>query len=383
MPNSISLCMIAKDEAQQIARCINSVKDFVHQMVVVDTGSTDNTAKIAADLGAEVYHYRWQDDFSAARNFSLEQATGQWILFLDADEELDKNTGAALEAAVADRRYDGYWLSFINIYQNQPSSRFLSFRLFRNNPRFRFESPIHEQILPAVLRHSSPERIGQINVTVFHYGYEDQQIEMKNKVARNIRILNKARRQYGEAGFIHFYLGVEYQRLGRYQRALTHYTHSLCQSTVADAYTPALIRSMAYCLILLQRSDEALQLVEKYLPVYPDYTDLHYVKGLLHHQRGEIEKSLECMNQCLKMGPPPGQYLSALGIADKKPRQYIAMLLTNLIDQGRRFTEQLLFQQAYAALDTAFKQLKKTPNQDCYLELINAMAELEQALPLQ
>lgn len=380
MSNSISLCMIVKNEAQQIARCINSVKDFVEQVVVVDTGSKDNTAKIAADLGAEVYYYQWQDDFSAARNFSLEQATGQWILFLDADEELDRNTGAVLREMVTEHRYDGYWLSFVNMYNGQPSSSFLSFRLFRNNPHFRFECPIHEQILPSVLKYSSAERIGQAKVTVYHYGYEDQEVQVKNKVARNIRILNKARKQYGEAGFIHFYLGCEYQRLGRYQRALTHYTHALTQSAITDAYTSALVRNMAYCFILLQRSAESMKLVEKYLTIYPDYTDLHYLKGLLYHQQGDIDKSLACMNHCLDLGPPPGQYLSTLGIADQKPREFISDLISTLIRRGQLLTGQQLFSQAYTTLDTVFIQLQKTPDQNNYLKLITAMTELEKAL---
>lgn len=82
----ISACVIAKNEAGNITRCLQSMQDIVDEMIVVDTGSTDDTTKIAEQLGAKVFHYKWNNDFAAARNYALEQAKGDWIIFLDADE---------------------------------------------------------------------------------------------------------------------------------------------------------------------------------------------------------------------------------------------------------------------------------------------------------
>ena len=84
----ISLCMITKDEEGCIRDCLTSVKDFVDEIIVVDTGSTDKTKEIAAEFGAKVYEISWVDDFSAARNESLQHATHEWVLCLDADEVL-------------------------------------------------------------------------------------------------------------------------------------------------------------------------------------------------------------------------------------------------------------------------------------------------------
>ncbi|RYD02260.1 hypothetical protein N752_25955 [Desulforamulus aquiferis] len=100
MSGLISLCMISKNEGTRIQRCINSARPFVDQIIVVDTGSTDNTVNIAKELGAEVYKADWQDDFSHARNESLKYATGKWILFLDCDEELDSNTAPLLRSSL-------------------------------------------------------------------------------------------------------------------------------------------------------------------------------------------------------------------------------------------------------------------------------------------
>ncbi|RDY25336.1 glycosyltransferase family 2 protein [Romboutsia weinsteinii] len=85
----ISLCMIAKNEEDVIARCISSIKDIVDEIIIVDTGSTDNTIEIAKNLGASVYEFEWIDDFSKARNYSFSKATKDYILWLDADDILN------------------------------------------------------------------------------------------------------------------------------------------------------------------------------------------------------------------------------------------------------------------------------------------------------
>src|SRR3989344_2135515 len=87
---TISLCMIAKNEEKHLEECLNSVKELVDEVIIVDTGSTDKTKQIAKKFNAKIYDFKWVDDFSAARNESLKHATKDWILVLDADEVLDK-----------------------------------------------------------------------------------------------------------------------------------------------------------------------------------------------------------------------------------------------------------------------------------------------------
>ena len=94
----ITVCLIVKNEEQFLAQCLKSVRGFAAQIVVVDTGSTDRTVEIAREFGAEIYSFAWCDDFAAARNAALEHATGDWILMLDADEELPAAQHATLLA---------------------------------------------------------------------------------------------------------------------------------------------------------------------------------------------------------------------------------------------------------------------------------------------
>ncbi|MBO8138470.1 MAG: glycosyltransferase [Desulfotomaculum sp.] len=376
MTCTISLCMIAKNEEKQIERCIKSAQPYVDQIVVVDTGSTDKTKDTAKKLGAEVYDFKWADDFSQARNESLKHAAGDWILFLDCDEKLDQKTAPELKKIINDDRYDGYWLQFLNYFNGNPSTSFLSFRLFRNNPNYRFQCPIHEQILPSVLRYSSPERIGQAKVKVFHYGYEDSEVVNKNKIQRNIRILQKAKKEYGNAGFINFYLGVEYQRLGNYQKALEHYKEALEQSSITETYTPALVRAAAYCLLSLKRYQEGINFIDKYLTYYPDYTDLVYLKGTLQYKLNNYSEALNCMNQCLAMGPPPVKYYSLLGIADERPKEFIKNIVEKLLFYSMELINKGHYSHSFSVLNTAAQQLKKTPDEKYYLMLVSAMHSL-------
>jgi glycosyltransferase involved in cell wall biosynthesis len=86
----VSLCLMVKNEAAHLPACLRSAADVVQEMIVVDTGSTDDTKEVAASLGARVFDFAWVDSFAAARNESLRHATGDWIFWLDGDEYLDE-----------------------------------------------------------------------------------------------------------------------------------------------------------------------------------------------------------------------------------------------------------------------------------------------------
>ncbi|HYF75279.1 MAG TPA: glycosyltransferase family 2 protein, partial [Candidatus Nitrosocosmicus sp.] len=88
--HTVSLCMIVKNEEKFLENCLKSVKDFVDEMIVVDTGSADRTVEIAKSHNARVFYFEWINDFAAARNYALDQATGEYVLVMDADEYLEQ-----------------------------------------------------------------------------------------------------------------------------------------------------------------------------------------------------------------------------------------------------------------------------------------------------
>lgn len=187
----LSLAMIVKDEAAVLGHCLESVRALVDEMVVVDTGSTDGTPDLARALGAQVHLFPWEGDFSAARNASLDHATGDWILVLDADEALDpldhpRFRGAAEQSAVAAwrpviRNYllDGSKATMDTLAMANPGgyaegaafthcvdSRMT--RLFRRLPGVRFQGRLHEQVDPSFTEKKLPIR--DLEGVIHHYG---------------------------------------------------------------------------------------------------------------------------------------------------------------------------------------------------------------------
>ena len=111
---SVSLCMIVKDEEKVIQACLDSIRHLVDEIIVVDTGSSDNTVKLATQAGAKVCSYTWKGNFAEARNFALEHASGSWILVLDADEELAPVSPEAFRQLLEVEEVEGYFIQINN-----------------------------------------------------------------------------------------------------------------------------------------------------------------------------------------------------------------------------------------------------------------------------
>lgn len=171
---SLSVCIIARNESGNIARAINSVRSIADEIVLIDTGSTDDTEKIAADLGARVSRFSWCDDFSAARNFSFEQASGDWILWLDADEEVMPVGRKELRDALRRKDAFGYYVIRRDLADDCGRySEMWQLRLFKNRPCLKLAGRIHEHFEPPLHETAAREgkRLYYSNFILRHYGY--------------------------------------------------------------------------------------------------------------------------------------------------------------------------------------------------------------------
>ncbi|MDD2889882.1 MAG: glycosyltransferase family 2 protein, partial [bacterium] len=145
---SISLCMIVKDEEKNLPRCLDSFKDLVDEIIVVDTGSTDKTVEIAKSYGAKVYYFKWCDDFSAARNESLKYVTKEWILIIDADEYIDEENRKKIGTLLQNPEYDAYAISTRNFFipYSPAFDVNILIRLFKNIPGICYSGVIHNDL---------------------------------------------------------------------------------------------------------------------------------------------------------------------------------------------------------------------------------------------
>jgi glycosyltransferase involved in cell wall biosynthesis len=153
MPPALSICMIVKNEERNLARCLDSVRGLANELIVVDTGSTDETPNIAARHGAEVIPFDFTIvDFAAARNHALAQSSGRWVLMLDADETLDQASAPTIERLTALEENAGYFLERHNHSSNSQDA-FTDYvvRLFPNRPNYRYRGRVHETIDASIL----------------------------------------------------------------------------------------------------------------------------------------------------------------------------------------------------------------------------------------
>lgn len=171
----ISLCMIVKNEAAHLERCLNSVRGLATEVIVVDTGSTDGTVRLAQELGAQVQSFEWSNDFSAARNAAIAQAQGDWVLVLDADEWLPEDAVDTWQAILADPQFEGP--AVLNAQVGPPEQGTVFKRvLFRNHQGLQFAGQVHEKL---VLPTGDPAYYDCFPLRVFHQAPPPEVAETK------------------------------------------------------------------------------------------------------------------------------------------------------------------------------------------------------------
>ena len=183
----LAAALIVKNEAAVLGACLESIKGVVDEIIVVDTGSTDESVEIARRHGAIVHEHPWTGDFSEARNEGLERATCDWILYIDADERLDPIDRATVEEALRDAPEVAFRLL---LRPNSRSTPYREYRVWRNDPRIRFEGVIHEKIIPGIQRVADQDGrdIGLVDLLLTHVGYEGDQT---HKHRRNLPLLRR------------------------------------------------------------------------------------------------------------------------------------------------------------------------------------------------
>lgn len=303
----LSLCMIAKDEERNLPRCLNSVKDIADEIIVVDTGSRDRTIEVAERFGARVLRRRWRGSFAKARNYGLEAATGDWILVLDADEELEAGKGPVIRALMETEDIEAVSFPVVNLVSDgvwTHSEGAASVRMWRNRPAYRYERDLHEQILPSIYRWSRAPRVAQVDVRIFHYGYLRQEVERKGKRGRNLPLARAAASEIND-DFSHFNLGIELMIHNRYEEALAELREAERLMPARSGLVAKLQKSIVSCLIHLNRNEEAVAAAEGYLAGAPDFTDLYYMRGFALYRLGDIAGAVRSFERCLELGPAP------------------------------------------------------------------------------
>lgn len=225
----LSQCMIVKNEEKNIERALTWGKDIVCEQIVVDTGSTDRTVEIAERMGAKVYHFEWIDDFSAAKNFAIEQASGDWIAFLDADEYIDAKhvhlIHPMLERAnqLTKERGKLHCILRLPLWNLDDNGKVLTVsvqdRFFCNLPWLRYQNRVHETLHATEPGQAIAAYQPATDAVIYHTGYTTQEYAEKQKKERNIRMLEREVKENPQNGNNWAYLADMYLTAERWKEA--------------------------------------------------------------------------------------------------------------------------------------------------------------------
>jgi tetratricopeptide (TPR) repeat protein len=348
--------MIVKNEAENLARCLSSVQTAVDELVVLDTGSTDDTVAIAESFRAAVHHFTWTNDFSAARNYALQFVTGDWVLVLDADEVLVPEVIPTLKQAIQQENAIVINLIRQEIGATQSPYSLVS-RLFRRHPQVHFSRPYHAMIDDSVakLRQTEPQWqvVNCSQVAILHYGYEPGTIASRNKLEKarstmegflathphdpyvcsklgalyvqmqdwqqGISLLERGLSQSVDAPDapvlyeLHYHLGIAYSQLHNPQQAEFHYRSAIAQPML-DCLKLGALNNLAN--LLQARGDwaNAAELYRICLTVDPHFAIAHYNLGMTLKAMGHLEAAVAHYQTAIQLAPNYAEAYQNLGV---------------------------------------------------------------------
>ncbi|GGG85544.1 hypothetical protein GCM10010918_49420 [Paenibacillus radicis (ex Gao et al. 2016)] len=323
----ISLCMIVRDEEELLAQCLRSALPYISEIVVVDTGSVDGTAAIAAQFGAKLIQTEWIDDFAAVRNVALAHAVHPWLLVLDADEGLEPLAMEQWHRLLHDETRQGYYVQLvssigsaaIDVLQDRAGPmnvvKDLVCRLFRNDPRIRFTGAIHEESVTAIESAFGANAIGLAPIVVLHEGYREERLRQRGKRERNARIIEAALDRNPGDPMLRYARGTEFFTYGEWESAAAWLEPLAAQLPQDCGYASDVFLKLSHALRVSGRLQDAEHWAEKGWRVfgYADFPDLYEAQAAALLEQDRSEEAKQAYDRALAVGPAPIHYTSAPG----------------------------------------------------------------------
>jgi len=328
----VSLTMIVRNEERNLPHCLESVSGLFDEIIVVDTGSTDRTKEISSAFGACIVEFAWKDDFAAARNVSLANATGDYVFWLDADDVIDPPELTKLEALFARLRTDPK-AAYVVRCASEPDKVnggglivVDHVRLFPLLKDVRWKYRVHEQILPALLRAGIP--VHWTDITVRHTGYADQ-AQKEQKRRRDCNILFKELAAHPHDPFVFFNLGMIVFERQQWQEALGYFSCSLSRLTRSEA-TESLRRKLfgmtAWTHQILGNLTDSLHICNEGIAIEPQDAELWFRKAVALRYLGKTNEAEACWQHILGLRRP-NQFCSVdQGIYGHLTRRNLAII---------------------------------------------------------
>jgi len=334
-PEALSVCLIVKNEADLLARCLDSIKAAADEIIVVDTGSSDRTVEIAREKGAQVYCVEWRNDFAWARNISIQHATCTWILWLDADDVVPEESISVLNRLKLEKPDHIIGLTVKNQRPGNTGTEFVQARMFPNKPELYFERRIHEQIMPSALR--TGMTMQNRDAVIEHHGYADPET-MKKKALRNVKLLIEDFDSSAQDSVTTVEIADSYLLTDDLDSAVEWYKRTLAIPD-CERVTPS-IAGHAYLglgNISNQREDykNAIIYLKKASLISPWRPDILYSLAVGLEQDGNHQEAAECLYKILTLEQKAGQ----VGVDFRASRIKAYLRLVRLLTEQDRIQD--------------------------------------------
>ncbi len=291
--------MIVKNEEDNLYRSISSIQKFIDQIILVDTGSSDNTISIAKKLKCDIYNYKWDDNFASAKNYAIDKVTGDWILFLDADEEFEAGSSSKLRETIKiaeDSNYESILILLRNINKfGKYSNELHPLRIWKNKNSVRYKNPIHE-----VLQNYKKPAL-KSDLVVRHYGYGDISSDKKaEKNKRNFKILKGYYNKNQKNSKVCWELGREYCSIGEFQNALPYLNEAVINFGTKNTIPYQYPLYQAYALFGLEEYKKAQEILYSTLKIYPNNLEMLILQGKLFFKQKKWKRSIKSLTLYLE-----------------------------------------------------------------------------------
>jgi glycosyltransferase involved in cell wall biosynthesis len=307
--------MIVKNEESTLERCLSSVKNMVDEIIIIDTGSTDNTINIARKFTDRIFSFKWIDDFAAARNESLRYATKEYILVLDADEYLDHKVDLQSDL---ESNCDYYYVNIKNEVVLGRIFTHSTIRIFKNKINLKYENRLHEHI--NIVGNEGKYTDGIANIIIHHTGYTDERMKDKNKFNRNLKLMSLEVKDNPNA-FNLFNMGKTYYLVSEHTKAV-EYLQRAYPLSLNRMFLPELLTILAQSLFEINKIEEGISILKGGTVLFPNETEMRFTQGILYKKSEYFRDAELCFLDCIKLGDQgtifaegSGGYLSYLELS--------------------------------------------------------------------
>ncbi len=327
---TLSVCMIVKNEAGFLERCLESVRPAADQIVVVDTGSNDGSDEIARSHGAELVHTDWKNDFALARNLSLDRAKCSWVLWLDADDVVPASTVEKLKSLKNETPDRVFGFTVRNERPDGTGSEFVQARMFPNHPDIRFERKVHEQMMPSALKLGLA--LDGRDAVIEHHGYADPKT-LKVKAQRNISLMLNDYYPATPDPVTAVEIADSYQLMEGWDKAEMWYSAVLAIAKIRTLQ-PAIASQACMGLGSIANRQHkygiAIRHLEEALKLAPWRVDGLYLMAVSCDCAGSPEKAIDYLRRILDAKAVPGQVGVDFRAAKIKASLRLMRILTDL-----------------------------------------------------